>query len=376
MILIKNIDVYAPEYLGVKDVLITEDKIYNIDSNIDINGINLKVIDGRNKKLLPGFIDSHVHVTGGGGEGSFKTRVPEIMLSQLTSAGITTVVGMLGTDSTTRNVENLVAKTKALKEEGISAYCLTGAYELPTPTITGSIKKDIVFIEEIIGTKIAISDHRSSRVTKEELEKVTAESRVAGMMSGKCGVVTIHMGDEEKGIKDIIELVNETSIPIKHFRPTHVNRNSYLLDQCIEFVKLGGIVDLTAGIHDDLIHPITKFEKANVDMNNLTVSSDGNGSWSKYDSDGNLVKIGASSVKSLFESIVKLHKDGYDFEKAISLITKNVSLALELKNKGQIAKGFDADLVITDSNLNIETVIANGKVMIEDTKVLVKGSYE
>src|SRR5690606_3180786 len=102
---------------------------------------------------VPGLIDNHVHITGGGGEGSFKTRVPEITLSKLIEAGITTVVGLLGTDATTRSVENLVAKAKALKEEGVSVYVHTGSYEFPSVTLTGQIKKDIVFIEEIIGAK-------------------------------------------------------------------------------------------------------------------------------------------------------------------------------------------------------------------------------
>lgn len=376
MLLIKNIEIFNPENIGVNDILVSETKIYKISKDININIDGLKIIDGTGKKIIPGLIDSHVHVTGGGGEGSFKTRVPEITLSQLTSSGITTVVGMLGTDSTTRSVENLVAKIKALNEEGISAYCLTGAYEIPTPTITGSIKRDIVFISEIIGTKLAISDHRSSRVKKDEIERIVGETRVAGMMSGKSGVVTFHLGDETVGILELIELVKNTSLPIKHFRPTHINRNDTLLDQSVEFIKLGGVVDLTAGIHDALINPITKYEKENVSMDNVTVSSDGNGSWSNYDEFGNLIEIGASKVSQLFDSIIELHNDGYPFDKALKLVTSNVANALELKSKGNIKEGYDADFVIINKDYEIETVIANGKIMVEDKKIIVKGTYE
>ena len=113
MIIIKNIDVYSPDYIGKKDIFISGGKINLIRDNIDINHEDIKVIDGSNKILTPGFIDQHVHITGGGGEGSFKTRAPEITLSKLTTSGITTVVGLLGTDGTTRSV--LSCKSKGIK---------------------------------------------------------------------------------------------------------------------------------------------------------------------------------------------------------------------------------------------------------------------
>ena len=153
MILIKNVEVYSPQYKGKKDVFVSGGKISLIEDKINFDSEKIKIIDARGKILTPGFIDQHVHITGGGGEGSFKTRAPEITLSKLTSGGITTVVGLLGTDGTTRSVENLVAKAKALKEEGITVFAHTGSYEYPTVTLTDSIKKDICFIEEIIGEK-------------------------------------------------------------------------------------------------------------------------------------------------------------------------------------------------------------------------------
>ena len=60
-------------------------------------------------------------MTGGGGEGSFHTQAPQVQLSSLIKGGVTTVLGLLGTDGISRSVENLLAKVKALKEEGISA---------------------------------------------------------------------------------------------------------------------------------------------------------------------------------------------------------------------------------------------------------------
>ncbi len=380
MILIKNVEVYSPEYKGVKDVFISGGKISLIESEIDFNNEKIKIIDGSKKKLTPGFIDQHVHITGGGGEGSFKTRAPEITLSKLTQGGITTVVGLLGTDGTTRSVENLISKAKALKEEGITVFAHTGSYEYPTITITGSVKRDIVFIDEIIGVKLALSDHRAPNVSNLELQRVASDARVAGMISGKAGIVVLHMGDGKKGLSQVNEILEETEIPMKTIRPTHVNRKKELLMEAFDYAKRGGIIDLTCGMKDDLT-PGKSIKKAideNVPKENITISSDGYGSWSKYDEAGNLIKMGVSSVSSLYNEFkFMVNELDFSIEDALTYITSNVAKGLEIyPRKGCINEGSDADILLIDENLDIDTVIANGKIMIENKKVLVSGTYE
>lgn len=380
MLLIKNIEVYSPENLGVKDVLISNGKITLIQEDISVFSEEIQVIDGRDKKLIPGLIDNHVHITGGGGEGSFKTRVPEITLSKLIEGGITTVVGLLGTDSMTRSIENLVAKAKALKEEGISVYAHTGAYGYPSTTLTDSVKKDIVFIDEIIGVKIALSDHRAPSITKAELSRLASDARVAGMISGKAGIVVAHMGDGSKGLGLINEVLEETEIPIRIIRPTHVNRREELLEEAFEYARKGGIIDLTCGIFEELSpgNVIARAEKEGVPLENITVSSDGYGSWSKYDEFGNLVKIGASSVSSLFNELKTMVVElDWDLEKALPFFTNNVSKSLNLyPSKGSISKNIDADLLIVDKDINLVSVIAKGRLMLDNGEILVKGTYE
>lgn len=380
MILIKNVDVYSPEYIGTKDVLTAKGKIVLIDDEISIFSKKICVIDGTGKKLVPGFIDCHVHITGGGGEGSFKTRVPEITLSKLIEGGITTVVGLLGTDSTTRSVENLIAKAKSLKEEGISVYAVTGSYGFPSETLTDSVKKDIVYVEEILGVKIALSDHRSASISNHELARLASDARVAGMLSGKPGIVVAHMGNGKKGLGLINEVLEETEIPVKTIRPTHVNRRKELLKEAFDFAKKGGIIDLTCGISEETSpsHAIIEAEKNNVPLENITISSDGYGSWSSYDSVGNLKEIGVSSVKSLFEEFKFMVKNlNFTIEKALMFYTSNVSKALEkYPQKGFISENSDADLLLLDKNLEIDTVIANGKIMLAAGKIEIKGTYE
>lgn len=380
MLLIKNIDIYAPRSLGIKDVLLAGDKIVEIEDNIEAWGNTVKVIDGSGKKLLPGFIDQHVHITGGGGEGSFKTRVPEITLSKLTTAGITTVVGLLGTDSVSRSVEQLVSKAKGLKEEGVSVYAMTGSYDYPSITITGDVKKDICFIEEIIGCKIAVSDHRAPNISIEQLAQLASDARVAGMMSNKAGTLTVHIGDGKKGLKPLFEVLNQTDLPVTTMRPTHVNRTKELIEEAFDYAKMGGLIDLTCGIYKHLSPGVCIMNaiENDVPQENITVSSDGYGSWSSYDDKGNLRKIGVSSVNSLYEEFLQLveaHK--LSIENALPYFTSNIAKGLHLyPQKGCVAVGADADLLIVDEAMTIESVLCKGAIAVLEKEVLLYGTYE
>lgn len=381
MLLVKNVSVYSPEPLGIKDVLICGSQIQMVQENIQIpEDWECRVIDGKNRILIPGIIDCHVHITGGGGESSFHTRAPEVTLSSLIKSGITTVVGLLGTDGITRNTENLLAKAKALKEEGISAYICTGHYGYPSVTLTGSIQKDIVFVEEILGLKLAISDHRAPNISTQELIRLASDTRVAEMLSNKAGCMVLHMGDDSRGLEPVFEALAQTSIPITLFRPTHVNRNPGLLKQGMEFLKMGGAVDYTCGLEGQP-NPGTCIRMAKelgLPTHRITFSSDGQGSWSKYDETGKLTKIGISSVSSIHQEFKRMVlEDDYPIEEAISYITSNTAKGLQLyPQKGCVAVGADADLVLLDKDMNVDTVIAGGEVMMKEKELLKTGTYE
>ena len=379
MILIKQADVYAPEHVGVRDVLLCAGKIEAIGEDIS-PVLNCPVIDASGLKLVPGFIDRHVHVTGGGGEGSFHTRAPEVMLSSLIRGGVTTVLGLLGTDGITRSVENLVAKVKALKEEGISAYAVSGSYGYPPVTITGELSKDIAFIDEVIGVKLAISDHRAPNLSVEELVRLASDVRTAGMLSGKAGIVVLHMGDDVRGLEPVFEALKRTSIPVKTFQPTHVSRTDKLLQDAFDFAKMGGTIDLTCGEskRDKIASVLKEAKVQGVPLENLTISSDGQGSWSKYDENGKLLKIGVSSVDTILKELVYLvNEAGFPLEEVLPLGTYNVAHALEIEtNKGRIREGADADLLLLKQDMQLDTVIAGGKLMMQEGNLLVRGTYD
>lgn len=359
MIIIKNIEIYAPQKLGKKDILIGGNKILDINTNITYP--HAEIYDGSNMIGIPGLIDQHIHITGGGGEGGFATKACEASFDDLIDGGITTVLGLLGTDGYSRSIENLISKAKGLKEQGMNALCVTGSYAYPSITLSGSIAKDIMFIDEIIGCKIALSDHRSSHLTLAEFIRLASEIRTAAMLANKAGIMVIHMGDEPSGMELIEKALEQTDIPITLFRPTHVNRNPSLLAQAIRFNKQGGWIDLTC--QDEPIAPVFQQLKDNgCQMDHVTLSSDGQGSWSKYDDEGNCIAFGISSVKALHQELCTMVKKyEIDLAEALCCITINPANALKLRSKGQIALNKDADLVLLDQHLQIKKVMINGQ---------------
>lgn len=387
MILIKNAEVYAPEYLGKKEILICGNQIEKIADTITLaTSAEVEIIDAKGKVVVPGFIDNHVHVLGGGGEGGFATRTPEIVLSQITKAGITTVIGLLGTDGMARSLGSLVAKINGLRAEGVSAYAMTGAYQVPSPSLTGSAKTDILYIDSMIGSgEIAMSDHRSSQPTYEEMMHIISETRVAGMLSGKAGVTIVHMGDGKRGLEYLFRMEEETELPLDCVLPTHICRSERLLEEGIRYAKNGGYIDVTADLKEgsdpeDVCLPWNAIVKAlaeEVDETHISMSSDGQGSLPIFDEGKKLIGLGVGDVEALHTSFVHLVKRGTPLETALKVITSNPADLFKLKTKGHIAEGMDADITfLTENDLQVDTVLAMGKVMVENGKVIVKGTFE
>ena len=371
--LIKNAHVYAPADAGRQDILLSGRIIAHMAPSIGELPFDCTVLDA-------GFIDQHIHITGGGGEGSFATRVPEIQLSHLTTAGTTTVIGLLGTDGVTRSMENLLAKARGLEEEGLSTWIYSGAYPADSKHITANLRSDIVLIDKILGGKVAMSDHRSSMPATQAYAELAAEARIGGMLSGKAGVLHIHMGDGKRGLDPVLEILAATELPITVFRPTHVNRNPLLYKQAIEFALQGGIIDLTCGMTGSAI-PVPEAVKqaldAGVPLQRLTLSSDGNGSIPKFNADNELIGLTAAAPRYLYEEMLGIVKAGVlPFEKSLQLITCNVADALKLDSKGRVAVGKDADLIVWNDDLTLNKVFAKGRLMVDAGQALVKGTFE
>ena len=382
--LIKNAQIYTPEPRGIGDVLIAGRSVAGISRRIELPAdFDAQVISAEGKTVVPGFIDLHVHLLGGGGEGGFRTRTPEIALSRIAAAGVTTVVGCLGTDDVSRRPETLLAKAMQLEEEGISSYIYTGSYQFPLPTITGSVRKDVALIPKVVGVgEIAISDHRSSQPTFEELCRVAAEARVGGMIGGKAGLVHLHVGNGPSMLDPILRIIRQTEIPIGQFLPTHLTRTEALLEESLAFAGMGGNIDFTAGAEDlgfrsNVARAVKTALDRGVPVERITLSSDSNGSLPLFDESGRLIRLAVADIGSLFREFTGLVRGGVALEDALKMVTSNPAKRVGIfQHKGSLDVGKDADLVILDDNLSVQSVMAGGRLLVHDGEVRVKGTFE
>lgn len=385
--LIVNAKVYAPAFLGIKKILLCGNKILSIAEEIDIESELLEVIDAKGKLVVPGFVDSLVHITGGGGEGGYATRTPEISVSELVRAGITSLVAALGTDSVTRSLPSMLAKAKELNYFGLNCFIYSGSYHLPLKTITGDLQSDIVLIAECIGVgEVAISDHRGSQPTCQQLASLASDARVGGMLSSKAGIVSIHMGPSERMFEPLLEVVAQTDVPISQFYPTHINRNQQLLEQGIKFTKRGGYIDLTTSSNSNSFEMgeikcsvgLKYYLEQGGDIEQITFSSDGHASLPEFNDEGDLTSLEVGNEQSLFLEVRDaVLNENLDLAIALQPITSTPAKILKLSRKGRIDENSDADLVLlTENTLEIDSVISGGNFMLRDGKVLIKGTFE
>ncbi|KKL00120.1 beta-aspartyl-peptidase [Rheinheimera mesophila] len=387
--LFKNAHILSPQDTGVMDLLVAGQQIAALGADLNIGNSNLpvEVVDASDCYLVPGFVDSLVHFIGGGGEGGFASRTPEMQLTDATLGGVTTAIGVLGTDATTRTLTNLLAKAHALDSEGITTYCHTGSYEIPCRTLMGSVTDDLILIDKFIGVgEIAISDFRSSQPTIEEIRKVAAAAKVGGILSGKAGVVSVHVGSGETLLQPLWQAVAGTELKLSQFYPTHINRNEMLFQAGIEFAKAGGVIDFTTSTTAyDIQHgevaaaeALARALAAGVPAMNLTLSSDGNASLPIYNSNSELVGLEVGQVQSLYQ-VARQAVLEYQVPvtAAITAITAAPAAVLGLKQKGRIAAGLDADLVLINKrDLTIRDVYAKGRQLVKAGQAIVKGTFE
>lgn len=381
--LLKNAQVYAPADMGRQHVLIAGGKVVYVGGSVPVLGgeLDVEVLDLQDCRIVPGFIDGHTHITGGGGEAGFATRVPPVPISQFTRAGVTTVVGLLGTDDLVRNTESVIAQVYALREEGLSAYCYTGGYHLPPTTLTGSVKSDIVFIEPIVGVgELAISDHRSSQPTLTELLKIASEAHLAHLMTGKAGMLHLHLGDGERGLALVRQALDEAEIPARTYNPTHINRRRALFDEACELSKLGCWVDVTAfetgEVGYEPIDALQRFMDQDLPQDKLTISSDGGGCLPCFDAQGQMTSMDFASSTSMTEVFYGLLDAGLALERFLPFFTSNVAALMNFHHKGHLSLGADADLIVLNKKHRIQHVMAQGHWHVFDQQIIKKGTFE
>ena len=369
MELFKNCKIYSPAPLSDTQVLTAAGKILAVGDRISVAGCQVEEVDLEGRYLCPGFIDQHVHVTGGGGQFGFASFIPAVTKEELAATGTTTVVGLLGTDGFVKELSSLYAKVKALDGEGLSAYMLTSYYGLPQKTLTGSVAEDLIFIDKVIGCKLALSDDRCSFPTEQEILRLINQVRLGGFTSGKHGILHIHLGNLKSRIDVLHSIVDQYPSLISYISPTHCSRTRPLFDTCVEFAKKGGMMDISTGgtRFVDAHKAVALALEAGAPLSNLTFSSDGHGGVRREDPVTGEVSYKPAPLTLNYKEMVALVADGVlPLEGALQLVTSNPARNLSLRQKGRIAAGCDADFVALNEDLSIHSVYAKGKKVHEN----------
>ncbi len=382
--LILNADLFSPRPQGHRHILVAEGRIAWIGTEPpDIRGVPVDRVDAEGRIVIPGLVDGHVHVTGGGGEAGPETRVPALPVSRFTTAGITTVIGLLGTDDTIRTPAEVVATVLGLRRSGISAWCLTGGYHLPPATVTGSVRSDLALLEPMLGVgEVAVSDHRSSQPTLEDLLRVAADAHVGGLIGGKAGVLHLHMGDGPRGLDLVRRAIAESELPAAVFNPTHVNRRRALLEEAIALARSGSVVDATAfpvEEHEDAWsaeESLVRYLDSGAPAERLTVSSDAGGCLPVFDAQGRVAAMDTGRPGALLGALHAATSTGVPLERALPAFTANPAGHWRLDRKGRLDAGMDADLVMLDDQGGARDVMALGRWHVRDGKAIVRGPLE
>lgn len=372
--LIRNASVYSPEPLGKRDVAIVGGRVAEVSHRIELTGSLVRSVDGAGMRLVPGFVDVLTHPAGGGGEGGAGNRTPEMPASEFIRGGITTPVGALGTDSILRGLETLYGSVMSLRAAGLRAMMYSGSYRVPPNTLTGDVARDMVLIDPVLGIgELAVSDHRSSQPTVEELRRIAAEVGLGGTLSGKQGVVFVHVGDGPGRLAPLRAALADGDLPPRLFYPTHCNRNRELLAEAFDLARGGSSIDLTATTTPEFIaqgevtvlDALRRAGDEGVPLERISFSTDAGGSLPHYEN-GVLLGLQAAGAGALLEAVQESGGDDALFPLALAAVTRNPARALGLEALGVIEADAHADLLLlNEDGLALQAVMCGGQWLLD-----------
>lgn len=357
MIYLSGAEVYVNGAFIKTDVLTVGEKIVHLGTLLpaQLQGLDVESLDCKDLRIIPGLVDPHLHLSGGSGErGGFSTQSLGVLLSECVGGGVTTLVGTLGVDTTTKTMPDLIGRAKAYRELGLTAYCYTGGYDCPPHTMTDSVRNDIIFIEEIIGVgELAIADPRAPEPLLHDLARASIDAYVGGMLSNKPGITHIHAGPGEKRLKTVRDLLAQHEVFPRNLHITHIGRSRELMVEAVDLAKRGCYVDLDLWERDFAVW-YKVYRELDGPLSQLTVSSD----------------AGQGAPAELwYEMRDYVLKEGVAIEEILPHFTLNTATALRLKNKGRIAVGADADLAVYSvKDLEMKYVISRGSILMRNGK--------
>jgi beta-aspartyl-dipeptidase (metallo-type) len=384
-ILLKGGHVFDPEDRGIADVLILDDRIAAVGRDLPApTGIGEgEIVSVADRIVLPGLIDGHIHVMGASGLGGPLTRSPDLQIERIAGVGVTTVVSPLGADCLSRSIPCLLARAAALECEGISAYCCTGGWKLPVPTLTGDPQADIAYVDRVVGIKVAISEPLAPLYGMDELCRLAHAAFTGGRLAGKRAVLHAHVGDHPEGLMPLREVQRRTGVPHDRLLAIHVNRNPGLWKQAMEYARDGGSIDLTAMQRPETGHPsairpaegIREALAAGVPAPRITLSTDSGVPYPRLDATGQAVGLYMAGPESILVTVRELVDGGMSWGQAVAFAGQHVADLLGLRRKGRIAAGRDGDLLVLTPAGDVDRVYARGRLLVDRGTPMVLGAF-
>ena len=349
----------------IRDILIEDGVITKIDENIQAEGH--EIVDAQSNYVLPGIIDVHTHMRDPG-----LTHKEDFTSGSRACArgGVTAFIDMPNTIPVTVTEKALMDK----KDMMIGRSYVDYGFHF------GGSKKDNSeeikkVLDKVASTKIFLNMSTGDMLIEDEkvVENIFRESKI----------ISVHA--EEGMVEKAIEFCKKYD---KELYLCHLSKASEieLLKQAkAEGVKVFGEVTphhLFLNVDD-----VNATERSKMLLRmkpELKEKSDNEALW-KALADGTLDSIGTDHAPHLIEE--KLAKLTYGvpsvenslemmlngvkenritFERLIEVMCKNPAKIFKIKNKGDIAVGYDGDLVIIDINDNSP---------IKDDKVITKANW-
>lgn len=386
-ILLSSCRLYAPADHGIRDILIRDGKVLYVGAHplsLSLPG-DVHHIDLKGKIVVPGFIDLHTHLIGGGGLDSPVSRMPEAFLSEFISTGTTTAIGVIGPDFVSKTPFALFTKARQLEQDGMTTFILTGGFRADPPqTLTGSVIQDILLVDKVVGAKISVSTPMV-QVTYEDLVKLLNDVAFACRMAGKTKVVHVHAGPGPDGLNPLLKLQQEGYAAMVKLQVTHCNSSELLLRQGIEFARNGGYVDVTASVSPikgstGAIKPsecVKRFIDNGVPIRQITMSTDAKGNRIDLAADGTVKEVRVKLARELYAEFLDLvSKEKFSFSDALSVVSTNGADVFGLKGKGRVQAGCDADLLVLNDKFEITDVFGRGIRMMVNGQVVTKSLFE
>lgn len=363
--LIENGEVFAPTPRGRRSLLLADGRIAKIGDvdrrAVEALGVEHEAFDATGLLVVPGLIDPHEHLLGGSGEQGFSTQTPEFFLSEIVGGGITTVVGVLGADTTMKTMAGLLAKAKALREQGLGAFIWTGGYDVPPTTIMQTVRDDILFIDEVIGAgEIAISDRRAQDPLLHELARVATNAYVGGTLARKAGLTHLHVGDCGRRLAPVRELIEEHDVDPAWLYLTHIERSEALMREAIQLAARGVAVDIDT-VEEDLHRWLRFYLEEGGNAEQLTISTD----------------AALNSPRTLHAQLQQcVRQHGVPLEQLLPLVTRNPARILSFEDRGVLEVGRRGDVLLLErGSLDVVHVLCNGVCMVRDGEVVVQENF-